>query len=118
MTHAELIASIPTKGVECLWKNLPVTARSYTNGWVLVEREASDTYWVLEKEVSPLPERPYRPMTDREMFGLFAKGAEVQSVEMGAILKMWRVGDHATRSDSYRLPGSTEWKKCEVEVVE
>ena len=114
MTHAELIASIPTKGVECKLESLRLTAVFYKDGMVLTLDNQDNAFWQYPHKLSPLPERVTRPMTDREMFGLFAQGAEVHNNE-GTICYGWSVFANVDNHE-YRLPGSTEWSKCEVEV--
>jgi len=119
MTHAELIASIPTKGVECLWigSKKPVQAMYAEDGTVFLRVGSRNAVWVFQREISPMPEKRRRPMTDREMFGLFAQEAEVRSKFTKEKYSNWRILWDGSDIE-YRLPGSTEWTKCEVEVVE
>ena len=119
MTHEELIASIPTKGVECLWSGSkkPVQAMYAEDGTVLLRVGFRNAIWVFEDEISP--EKRTRPMTDREMFGLFAQGAEVRHTHQNnAEVVGWHRGHADTAVFQYRLPGSTEWLHCTVEVME
>jgi len=114
MTHEELIASIPTNGVECLYLSKKYTAVYKRNKAVVLIGEGESS-WVDDKDIYPLPER--RPMTDREMFGLFAKGAEVRGISYKETYRSWKVGDLGD-TEEYRLSNSTEWLPCTVEVME
>ena len=117
MTHAELIASIPTKVVECMrhGKKEIAVYRS-PGGEIYVIDAIGKQDWCYAGSISPLPERVVRPMTDREMFGLFAQGAEVRDNETWSC-NGW-CNYKTVEGHEYRLPGSTEWLKCEAEVVE
>jgi len=117
MTYEELILSIPTNGVICLWNNQRVLARSMRGPLVLIESDFNKVLWVGQSDISPLPESKFRPMTDREIFGLLAQDAIVVDCT-GTKYKGWDIGKSATAFDQYINPNSTEWLPCTVEMME